>query len=200
MVMNSANSDESEEEATTSKTKKLAAAQKSWSQSRFSCMKKHTATDKEINPNARTIAILQQMSDYYDRTKDQWRTLAYRRALSALKTQPHRITTKEEAVAIPNIGDRLASKIEEIAFTDRLRRLENTNLDDRDTALQLFLKIYGVGPSQAFQVSQVSESLPSKFLFSKAQHILGAPALILRAARRQLKPNKVETEACSTKI
>ncbi|KAL8898504.1 MAG: hypothetical protein Q9207_006659, partial [Kuettlingeria erythrocarpa] len=117
-------------------------------------MTKHTAagsSDDGANPNARTIEILQKMLQYYDRTRDQWRTLAYRKAISALKNQAQKITTKEAALAIPNIGARLAAKIEEIAFTDRLRRLDNTSLDDRDTALQLFLGIYGVGPALASQ-------------------------------------------------
>ncbi|KAL8649780.1 MAG: hypothetical protein Q9210_004201 [Variospora velana] len=140
---------ESEEEAEVIKRKALL-PQKSW-QSKFSCMDKNTATDKGMNPNARTVEILQQMSDYYDRTRDHWRSLAYRKCVSALRKQPNKITTKAEALAIPAIGDRLATKIEEIAFTDRLRRLENTSLDDRDKALQLYLKIYGVGPSQASQ-------------------------------------------------
>ncbi|KAI4137166.1 MAG: hypothetical protein LQ341_005254, partial [Variospora aurantia] len=145
----SSGSNESEEEAEVIKNKALL-PQKSW-QSKFSCMDKNTATEKGVNPNARTVEILQQMSDYYDRTRDHWRSLAYRKCVSALRKQPNKITTKAEALSIPGIGDRLATKIEEIAFTDRLRRLENTSLDDRDTALQLFLKIYGVGPSQASQ-------------------------------------------------
>ncbi|KAI4284933.1 MAG: hypothetical protein L6R35_004770 [Caloplaca aegaea] len=145
----SSGSNENEEEAEVIKKKALL-PQKSW-QSKFSCMDKNTATDKGVNPNARTVEILQQMSDYYDRIRDHWRSLAYRKCVSALRKQPSKITTKAEALSIPGIGDRLATKIEEIAFTDRLRRLENTSLDDRDTALQLFLKIYGVGPSQASQ-------------------------------------------------
>ncbi|KAI4139616.1 MAG: hypothetical protein L6R39_006193, partial [Caloplaca ligustica] len=151
MIEDSVNSDDSENEAKTAKPKAhRPPPEKSW-QSKFSCMAKHTSTDNHSNPNARTIEILQQMSDYYSRTQDHWRSLSYRKCISALRNQPHKITTREAALAIPNIGSRLATKIEEIALTDRLRRLENTNLDDRDTALQLFLKIYGVGSSQASQ-------------------------------------------------
>ncbi|KAL8761219.1 MAG: hypothetical protein Q9184_002651 [Pyrenodesmia sp. 2 TL-2023] len=148
-VTNPPNSDDSKEGSRTTISKKIDNS-KSW-QSKFSCMSKHTATaaDDVANPNARTIEILQKMLEYYGRTQDQWRTLAYRKAISALKNQPAKITTKEAALAIPNIGARLAAKIEEIAFTDRLRRLDNTSLDDRDTALQLFLSIYGVGPTLA---------------------------------------------------
>lgn len=121
---------------------------KSW-QAKFTCMEKHTGTENQANPNARTIEVLKQMTDYYDRTNDHWRTIAYRKAIAALKKQTRKITTREEAFAIPFIGSRLAVKIEEIVFTNRLRRLENTNFDSADTALQLFLKIYGVGHSQA---------------------------------------------------
>ena len=138
-------------------------------------MSKHTNTDHSTNPNARTIEVLQQMSDYYSRTQDHWRTLAYRKAISQLKNHPVKITTKAEALAIPQIGDRLATKIEEIVLSNRLRRLENTSLDDRDTALQLFLGIYGVGSAQASQwIDQghrTLEDLVSKVSLTKNQRI-----------------------------
>ncbi|KAL9582390.1 MAG: hypothetical protein Q9212_003332, partial [Teloschistes hypoglaucus] len=133
--------------------KKAPVGSKTW-QKNFSCMSKNTSADKDSisdHPNARTISILQQMSDYYARTQDHWRTIAYRKAISALKRQPHKIASKEEALAIPGIGARLADKIEEIVYTDRLRRLENTSFDASDRALQLFLQIYGVGLAQASQ-------------------------------------------------
>jgi DNA polymerase IV len=101
------------------------------------------------NPNDRTIEILQQMMAYYDQTADHWRTIAYRKCISALRRQPFKVSTKEQARVIPGIGERLAEKIEEIVCTDRLRRLENTNLTSEDKALQLFLGVYGVGFAQA---------------------------------------------------
>jgi DNA polymerase IV len=104
---------------------------------------------KAPNPNARTIEMLQQMSTYYHRTADHWRTIAYRKAIAALRRQSVKISTKAQALAIPGIGERLADKIEEIVCTDRLRRLENTNLGSEDQALQLFLGVYGAGFSQA---------------------------------------------------
>ncbi|KAL8649447.1 MAG: hypothetical protein Q9226_005576 [Calogaya cf. arnoldii] len=134
------------------KPKKLKAKKpsldKSW-QSKFSCMEEHTGTENQANPNARTIEVLHQMLEYYDRINDHWRTLSYRKAIGALKKQTHKITTKKEASAIPFIGSRLAEKIEEIVNTDRLSRLENINHDSADIALQLFLRIYRVGHSQA---------------------------------------------------
>ncbi|KAL8629404.1 hypothetical protein Q9189_004854, partial [Teloschistes chrysophthalmus] len=153
MRRDSSENNSSEDENTKPARKKAPIGSKSW-QNKFSCMSKNTSsTDKDNSnsdhPNTRTITILQQMSDYYSRTQDHWRTTAYRKAISALKRQPHKITSKEEALTIPGIGTRLADKIEEIVYTDRLRRLENTSFDASDRALQLFLQIYSVGLAQA---------------------------------------------------
>lgn len=132
-----------------SKTKsKKGSFARSW-QGNFSCMSKHDGAGKSEYPNARTIEVLQQMADYYDRTQDHWRLNAYRKAITALRKQDHKITTEEEAFAVPFIGQRLAAKIEEIVWTDKLRRLENTALEPNDEVLQTFLKIYGVGLKQA---------------------------------------------------
>ncbi|KAI9765276.1 MAG: hypothetical protein M1840_007475 [Geoglossum simile] len=115
----------------------------------FQCMHKHDGREHTTNPNMKTIATLQEMSDYYARIQDTWRPIAYRKAIATLRKQNHKITTAEEAVKLPFIGSRLALKIEEIAWTNRLRRLENTKLEDSDKLLEKFLGIYGVGFSQA---------------------------------------------------
>ena len=118
-------------------------------QDNFSCMSKNDGTGKSANPNARTIEVLQQMANYYERDQDHWRLTAYRRAIAALRKQDRKITTEDEAFAIPFIGQRLAAKIEEIVWTNKLRRLENTSLDANAETLQLFMGIYGVGLKQA---------------------------------------------------
>lgn len=113
-------------------------------------MQKHDGQDKGNNPNARTIEVLQKMADYYDRTRDTWRVLAYRKAIASLRKQTTKIVTKAQALALPFVGTRLAEKIEEIVLTNRLRRLDNATIDDpADSVLQLFLRIYGVGIAQA---------------------------------------------------
>lgn len=111
-------------------------------------MQKHDGKSSSDNPNNRTIEVLQQMLDYYTRTSDHWRTIAYRKAIAALRRQKTKVATKAQALAIPGIGERLAAKIEEIVCTNRLRRLENTNLTSEDQILQLFLGVYGAGFSQ----------------------------------------------------
>jgi DNA polymerase IV len=112
-------------------------------------MQKFDPNAKGDNPNKRTVEILQQMLDYYTSTADHWRTLAYRKAINALRRQTTRVTTRAQALAIHGIGTRLADKIEEIALTDHLRRLDHTNDTAEDRIIQEFIGVYGAGLIQA---------------------------------------------------
>ncbi|KAJ5620549.1 hypothetical protein N7510_004533 [Penicillium lagena] len=123
-------------------------AAESWTKN-FSCMQKYEPNLRTHNPNNRTIEVLQQMSDYYTRTADHWRVLAYRKAINALRRQPKKINTRTQALSISGIGTGLADKIEEIVLTNRLRRLDNTNGTPEDLIIQEFLGVYGAGLSQA---------------------------------------------------
>lgn len=120
-----------------------------FNQENFSCMTGGTG-ETGTNPNSRTIEVLQEMSDYYDGIKDQWRSRAYRQAIGTLKRQTHKITSAKEAFELPKIGERIAAKIEEIVLTDGLRRLEFAKGEPTYLVLQTFLKIYGVGLSQGW--------------------------------------------------
>jgi DNA polymerase IV len=119
-----------------------------FNQAAFQCMEP-SAKDSSQNPNARTIEVLQEMGKYYDQMQDQWRTMAYRKAVATLKKQTTLIATADEAFALPFVGKRLADKIEEIVTTNRLRRLDNTRDDATDNVLRLFLGVYGAGLVQA---------------------------------------------------
>jgi DNA polymerase lambda/DNA polymerase IV len=142
--------DERARKRSTAKTRR--GAQKSIPfEERFACNRggtKDKSADTQ-NPNAKTIEILQSMCDYYTRINDNWRTMAYRKAITTLRRQSVRITTEEEAYLLPNIGARLAAKIEEIVSTNKLRRLEYVNNEPVDQVLETFLKIYDVGTSRA---------------------------------------------------
>lgn len=116
----------------------------------FACSRGGTV-DKTGGPNARTIAVLQQMLDYYINTNDHWRIYSYRKGINTLSMQPEKVTSAEDAILLPYIGPRLSSKIEEIVKTDRLQRLEHAQNDPMSQVLQLFLGIYGVGLSIANQ-------------------------------------------------
>ncbi|KAJ4164234.1 hypothetical protein LMH87_005917 [Akanthomyces muscarius] len=118
---------------------------------RFACARSGPLDAHTANPNARTVEVLQSMLAYYERISDQWRVLAYRKAIATLKRQPVRVASEQDALRLPGVGPRLAAKIEEIATTDRLRRLEYAEQDGSDAVLKLFLGIYGVGPALAAQ-------------------------------------------------
>ncbi|KAK8089607.1 DNA polymerase IV [Apiospora hydei] len=102
------------------------------------------------NPNAETINVLLELADQYAKMgSEPWRTTAYRKAAGALKQQSVKILTFAQAIAINNIGESSAEKIEEIAKTGRVQKLQNLQNDPMIKLRGLFTKIYGVGPNQA---------------------------------------------------
>lgn len=148
---------------------------KGFDQSGFQCMDPSTGGYSSQNPNARTIQILEEMGRHYDQIQDQWRTLAYRRAVTTLKKQTLKISTAKEAAALPFIGARLADKIEEIVLMNRLRKLDNTRDDPLDQVLGLFLGVYGAGLVQANKWIQAGhrtlEDLLTKARLTESQKI-----------------------------
>ncbi|KAM3441513.1 hypothetical protein NHJ13734_002818 [Beauveria thailandica] len=127
---------------------------------RFACAHAGSLDAHASSANARTVQVLQAMLLYYERTSDTWRVMAYRRAIATLRRQPAKISSARDALRLPGVGQRLAAKIEEIATTDRLQRLEHAEKDDDDddgagrganAALRLFLGVHGVGPALAAQ-------------------------------------------------
>lgn len=142
------------------KSKKPKRSKRGASGNEFTCMAKHDGSNNDTNPNARTIEILQKMASYYDQTGDTWRTLAYRRCMTALRREKRLIATKEDAFQILNIGERLAAKIEEIVTTNTLRRLESITADPNDQLLRLFMGVYQVGyPTASKWVAQGHRTL-----------------------------------------
>jgi DNA polymerase IV len=133
------------------KQRKTSKKGSSFKQDGFSCMEGGTGVALHSNPNKRTIEILQEMCDTYVRTQDQWRSRAYRRAIGVLKKQTRKIRLYEEAKAFDGIGHRLAEKIQEIVLKDSLQRLEYAKMEPTDQILSIFLKIYGVGLSKAWE-------------------------------------------------
>lgn len=84
-----------------------------WQQN-FACMQKHEQSADSKSPNSRTIEVLQQMLDYYERTQDTWRVIAYRKAINALRRQPEKIVTKKQALSITGVGPRLQTRLRKL--------------------------------------------------------------------------------------
>lgn len=145
----------------------------SW-QDNFACMKGGTKDHEDNGPNAETIKVLQEMLEVHNLAGDNFRIRAYRLAISTLREQPKKICTAEEARALPHIG-RIADKIEEIVNTNRLRQLEYALDDPRRKTMGMFLKIYGVGQTQAqkwiAQGFQTLDDLRNKAELNASQRI-----------------------------
>ncbi|CAJ0838984.1 19776_t:CDS:10 [Entrophospora sp. SA101] len=103
----------------------------------FICMQKNVAGEINSNPNKDIIQKLQILYEHYERMKDHWRMLSYRKAIAALKKYNKPITSYEEARNIFGIGERTAQKIMEIIETGRLQRIEN--LDEDDELIKKFI-------------------------------------------------------------
>ncbi|CAG8483850.1 9405_t:CDS:10 [Cetraspora pellucida] len=100
---------------------------------------------EENNPNQLIIDKLKVLSNHYQRMKDEWRTLSYRKAITAIKNQKEPITSYKEAIKIPGIGHRTAEKIAEIINTGNLKRLQHFSEGDE------IIKKFGVGASTAMK-------------------------------------------------
>lgn len=144
--------DDGEKPKKKSRTKKskYKTNQKSFEEN-FACSRGGTETERsnEDNPNALVISVLKKMLEYYTQTNDHWRIQAYHKAIDTLSKQTAQITTAEQASVLPYFGPRLSAKLEEIAQTQTLRRLEFALNDPTSRVLSLFLGIYGVGQATA---------------------------------------------------
>ncbi|CAG8490580.1 33747_t:CDS:10 [Racocetra persica] len=100
---------------------------------------------EENNPNQLIIDKLQVLLNHYQRMRDEWRTLSYRKAISEIKNQKEPITSYKEAIKIPGIGHRIAEKIAEIINTGNLKRLQHFSEGDE------IIKKFSIGASTAMK-------------------------------------------------
>ncbi|KAK3696878.1 hypothetical protein QZH41_003639 [Actinostola sp. cb2023] len=105
------------------------------------------STSKGINHNQHITDKLQVLATSYANTKDQWRALGYKKAISSIQVFHKRIETKEECSKLPFVGEKLAKKIWEIVETGHLRRLDH--IDPKIDTINLFTDVWGAGPKTA---------------------------------------------------
>ncbi|CAF0803213.1 unnamed protein product [Didymodactylos carnosus] len=99
----------------------------------------------KTNQNKEITDKLEEMANLYEKAADKWRAYSYQKAVAMLKRHPKRVTTFEEIVALPGIGQRLADKIWEIIETGGFLKLEEYQSRDDITALNIFGNIWGAG-------------------------------------------------------
>ncbi|KAJ1526281.1 hypothetical protein ONE63_009435 [Megalurothrips usitatus] len=115
----------------------------------FACSQSSSSKNKATERNALIIQELQKLADAFRIKGDTWRSYGYTKAISAIKRCGKVLESYEDAIALPGVGDKMASKVWEILETGSLRKVSEVCSDEKTRTLELFTNIWGVGPSTA---------------------------------------------------
>jgi DNA polymerase/3'-5' exonuclease PolX len=107
--------------------------------------------------NHNIIENLGILTRYYKKVGDQWRQQAYQRAIISIKGLNFEITSIKQVKGVEGIGKSIRDKIKEYLDTGQIRKVEEVKVqlkqkvhkDKKETVLELFQGIWGVGPAKA---------------------------------------------------
>jgi DNA polymerase/3'-5' exonuclease PolX len=102
---------------------------------------------KPENLNKNLTDILERMRSQYKAAGDQMRVLGYTKAINAIKRCRRRIVNADEARQLYGVGDRIATKIDEIIRTGQLRQADHAADCEEGRSVELFSKVWGAGPA-----------------------------------------------------
>lgn len=141
-------------------------------QEKFACA--HSSSQM-IDLNAHITAELEKLAEVYKSKNDTWRAHGYQKAIIAIRNHPKEITSREEALAIHGIGERLADKVAEIVESGKLRKVTEVCEGEEAETLKLFMGVWGAGPSTCqtwyAQGFRTLEDLLSKATLTRHQQI-----------------------------
>ena len=98
--------------------------------------------------NKEFIDIMEELSDIMVRQGEPFKARAYKKASEAIMAYPNDVTNAKQLDGVSGIGKTIMEKLEEYQKTGTLRILER----ERKNPLNLFTRIYGVGPKKAKQL------------------------------------------------
>lgn len=104
---------------------------------------KSYSKDKIMNKSL--IDIMEELADIMVRQGEPFKSRAYKKASETIMAFPEDITSVSQLEGKPGIGKTIMEKLEEFQKTGTLRVLER----ERKNPLNIFTKIYGVGPKKA---------------------------------------------------
>lgn len=84
--------------------------------------------------------------------ENHWRAFAYSKAVAAIKRHDKVITSGDEALAIPNVGKKIAAKIDELIEHGKIAKLENLETHEIYSVIGSFMEIWGVGKHVAHEL------------------------------------------------
>lgn len=142
-------------------------------QQKFACSQPSSSQTKGFNSHI--TAELEKLAAAYKSKNDTWRAVGYQKAISAIRNYPHEITSREEALKIRGVGARLADKVAEIIESGRLRKVAEVCEGEETQTLQLFMGVWGAGPTTAqswyIQGFRTLDDLLSKATLTRHQQI-----------------------------
>lgn len=108
-----------------------------------------------MSTNQRIIDVLQQLHDLRISQNEPWRAKAYLKAINSIRNYAQSIQSGAQAQQLPNIGQSIADKIQEILNTGTVAELSMASSAptaeevERNQVLKLFQTVERVGPATA---------------------------------------------------
>ncbi|KAI9030438.1 hypothetical protein DFJ74DRAFT_629332 [Hyaloraphidium curvatum] len=101
------------------------------------------------SPNDALCADLQTLAEAREFNGDEMNSLAYRRAVAAVRAYPRKLTNPAEAKGIIGVGPKIATKIDEFIMAGRITEAALKRNEERFKVMAEFCTVYGVGPGKA---------------------------------------------------
>lgn len=98
------------------------------------------------------INAMEKMRKQETANKQPFKARAYANVIKQVKAIGHPIHTMEDIKDVPGIGEGIRKKIQEILETGRLKQAENTATAKLVDAMEMFMKVHGIGPVKARQL------------------------------------------------
>ncbi|GHJ85213.1 hypothetical protein NliqN6_1615 [Naganishia liquefaciens] len=95
------------------------------------------------------IKPIYQMREYDDPDQRNSNVLSYRRSMSILKSVPRRIESGADALQLPDLGAKVAERIDEFLSTGHVIEAEEILASDRFQTLEMLASVYTVGHRKA---------------------------------------------------
>ena len=104
--------------------------------------------------------------------KDRWRTLAYNKAIRAIKDYNGTFKSSKDVAHLKGVGEKILKKIDEIISTGKLRAANIVRKDKTIGAIEILSKIVAVGPVKAKELVEKHGIKSIKQLREKQNRIL----------------------------
>jgi DNA polymerase/3'-5' exonuclease PolX len=108
--------------------------------------------------NKSIIENLTELKNYYQQEQDKFRTIAYTKAINAIRNIKEPITNVEQLSNTKGIGPKITAKINQLIQDGNIKTLESIHRKEdpiRKNVLNDFLTIYGIGPVAAAKLYDV---------------------------------------------